>query len=95
MTSQKARQIDNSSSVPFIKQFSCSICSKSFSDAKAIMNHIKKGHKSEGSDGFGQSLIFGYGFWNVGYGYKCRGYPDFGFGFRFWKIGEFYENLGP
>ena len=44
---------------------------------------------------YDQSLIFGYGFWNVGYGYKCRGYPDFGFGFRFWKIGEFYENLGP
>ena len=24
-----------------------------------------------------QSLIFGYGIWNVGYGYKCFGYPVF------------------
>ena len=42
MKSQKDRQ------VPFIKQFSCSICCQSFSDVKDVMNHIKKGHQTDG-----------------------------------------------
>ena len=40
MKSQKDRK------VPFIKQFSCSICCQSFSDVKDVMNHIKKGHQN-------------------------------------------------
>ena len=36
-------------SVPFTKQFSCNICSEYFSDANAIINHIKIGHQLEES----------------------------------------------
>ena len=36
-------------SVPFTKQFSCNICSEYFSDANAVINHIKKGHQPEES----------------------------------------------
>ena len=40
-----------------------------------------------------QSLIFDYGFWNFGYGYKCLGYSVFGFGFRLWKIRLFLQEF--